>query len=438
MTILAGTDPLLLGRLVLLGLLLLLSAFFAGTEVALFSLTRIQVDRIKARRPAAGARVEVMLARPQRLLVTIYIGNELTNVAISAVVTVIALELFGSAGLAVAMGVGAFLLLVVGEITPKTLAHYHNQTWASWASGPLVFFMAIIWPLREGVTFIAGRIVRLFGGTADIERVITEDELLTLVEEGADEGVIDRDEKEMIQSVFDLGDMSLYEVMTPRTDIVAIDVTTPLINAWEDLARSPYARAPIYRESIDDIVGILFKKDLLKLDYPPPPDVTLASLARDPYIVPETMTVNELLREFKKKKTHMAVAMDEYGGVAGLVTLDDIIGELVLAGAAGAGGDDDIRPDGDKRWRVPASMDLAEFDERFGGGLDHEEIETVGGLVFHQLGRPPLVGDEVTVGKLLFKVEGVTARRITDLLVTEIDEIGDEPNGDDTSQGEER
>ncbi|MBF0171795.1 MAG: HlyC/CorC family transporter [Nitrospinae bacterium] len=417
MSLIAGMEPLLLGRLILLMGLLGLSAFFSGSEVALFSLTRIQVDRLKARNPQAGVRVERLLAKPQRLLVTIFIGNELTNVAISAVVTVIALELFGSAGLAVAMGVASFLLLVVGEITPKTLAHYHNQTWAALASGPLLLFMGIIWPLRELVTFVAGRIVRLFGGATDIERVITEDELLTLVEEGADEGVIDQDEKEMIQSVFDLGDMSLYEVMTPRTDIVAIDVDTPLAQAWKELAASPYARAPIYRESIDDIVGVLFKKDLLKLAYPPPAGVTLASLAREPFIVPETMTVNELLREFKRKKTHMAVAMDEYGGVAGLVTLDDIISELVLAGATGSGGDDEVRPDGEGRWRVPASMDLADFDDRFGGGLDHEEIETVGGLVFHRLGRPPAVGDEVAAGRLVIRVEGVSGRRITDLLV---------------------
>jgi CBS domain containing-hemolysin-like protein len=414
----ATIDIDILVRLGLLAILLVASAFFAGTEVALFSLTRIEIDRIKARNPRAGERVESLLARPQKLLITIYIGNELTNVAISAVITVVALELFGDAGLALAMGVGALALLVFGEITPKTFAHYHNHQWAALAALPLTMFMSLIWPLREAVTWLSGRIVRLFGGASDVERVITEDELMTLVEEGADEGIIDRGEMEMIQSVFDLGDMSVHELMTPRTDMMTLDVATPLTEAWEKMAGSAFARAPVYRDTIDNVVGIFFKKDLLKTPYPPTENITLESLLRPPFIVPETLTVNELLREFKRKKTHMAVAMDEYGGVTGVVTLDDVISELVSVGVVEGSVADRTRRIGEGVWSIPADIDLDEFSERFGAAIEHEEIETIGGYVFHHLGRPPEVGDAIDSAGLRFTVEEVAGRRISRLRIS--------------------
>lgn len=406
-------------RWALLAILLLFSAFFAGSEVALFSLTRLQIDKLKEKRGKTGKKIDDLLANPQRLLVSIYVGNELVNVAISAIITIIALELFDSAGIAAALGIGAFILIVFGEIAPKTFAHHHNERLALVAAYPLSLFMVLIYPVQVVVTATSGLAVRVLGGEATIEAsIMTEEEVMTLMEEGADDGVIDEGEKEMIQNVFDLGDVTVADIMTPRTEIVAISIATPMKEAWDQMAANRFARAPVFRESIDNIEGLLFKKDLLKLEYPPPQEIVLASLIRPPFIVPETMTINELLREFKKRKIHIAIAMDEYGGVNGIATLDDVIRELV--GETMAGGVENgariikIAPGA---YRLSASCELGEFNEFFDASLALEDIETIGGYVFHLFGEPPKVGRTVEDKRFVFTVEKVKGPRITRLKV---------------------
>ncbi len=410
-------DESLLIRWLALTFLMVASGFFSGTEVALFSLTRFQIDQLKETGGRQGSQVAALLSNPQRLLVTIYIGNELVNVALSTVITVIALEVFGDIGLAVAIGAGTLALLVFGEITPKTFAHHHNEKWALWSALPLSIFMWVIYPIQKLVTFIAQKIAMIFGAGGGAETLMfTEEEIKSLMEEGADEGVIDEEEKEMIHGVFELGDVSIAEVMTPRTDILALEVDTDLKHAWDEMIKSCFARAPVYRETIDNIEGVLYKKDLLKFNYPPPPDVKLASIIHEPFIVPETMTISDLLRGFKKRKVHMAIAMDEYGGTQGVVTMDDIIAEFVGVGR----GDRQENGSGVARlavdtFRIPASLELAEFNKRFSADLSHEEIETIGGYVFHLFGEAPEWGDSVEKNGLKFTVEGLKGSRITEL-----------------------
>lgn len=406
-------------RWILLLALMLASGFFSGSEVALFSLTRLQVKRLKEEHGHAGAKVASLLSSPQRLLVSIYVGNELINVAISAVTTFIALELFGDIGLAVALGAGTFLLLIFGEISPKTLAHYYNERWSLLAAYPLSAFVWFIYPFQSVVTLLANAIVRLFGvGPTGEGQMFTEEEFKTLMEESAGEGVIAEGEKELIHGVFELGDVTVEDVMTPRTDITALEVNTPLKDAWELMAPSPYARAPVYRENMDNVEGMLFKKDLLKLEYPPDPAITLKSLLREPFIVPQTMTINELLREFKKRKVHMAVAMDEYGGTQGVVTMQDIIEELVGEGAVnGREAGLLITRVAQDTYRMPASITVEDFNERFGTNIAHPEIETIGGFVFHLFGRAPKWGESVEGDGFIFTVEGVKGHRITELKV---------------------
>ncbi len=414
-------DDFLTLRLALLAVLLLGSAFFAGCDIALFSLTNTAIHRLKENKGRVGARVAGLLANPQRLLVTIYVGNELINVAISAIATFVALDLFGDIGVALALGAGVFLLLIFGEITPKAFAHNNNERWALAAAYPLTVFMWTIYPVQAVVTWISNLIVRLFGGGDAHEVMLTEEDFKSLVEESADEGIIDEEEKEMIRNVFELGDMTVSKVMTPRTDILALDVDTPLQEAWDRMAKSYFARAPVYQGNIDNIVGVLFKKDLLKLDYPPPVEVNLKSLVREPFIIPETKMIKELLREFKRRKTHLAVVMDEYGGVQGVATLDDILEELVgESKSAQQRGDDEIIRLGSGFFRVFASLRLEEFNEFFGADLQHGEIETVGGYVFHLFGRAPKWGESVKSDGFKFTVEKVKGLRITELRVIKV------------------
>ncbi len=424
-----------IARLLALVILLAGSAFFAGCDIALFSLTRYQISKLKEANGAFGRKVEELLARPQRLLVTIYIGNELINVAISTIATFIALEIFGELGVAIALGVGVFVLLIFGEIVPKAFAHSNNERWSLMAAYPLTIFMWIVWPVQVVVTWIATIIARIFGGgAAGAEGVmLSEDDLKSLMEESADEGIINEGEKEMIHNVFELGDVAATEVMTPRTDILAIELSTPLKDAWDEMAQSYFARAPVYDKTIDNIAGILFKKDFLKLDYPPPANMTLQSLLREPYIVPETIMIKELLNEFKSRKSHIAVVMDEYGGVQGVVTMDDILEELVGESQNGQNrnGDEVIRF-GAGSFRVPASLRIDRFNELLGADIKHEDIETIGGFVFHLFGRAPRWGEKVESDGWKFIVEKVKGHRITELRVKEA-----APNNDPVEKAEE-
>lgn len=412
---LATLDPALLYRLWLIGALLALSALFAGSEVALFSLTEIDIDRIKRRSGKTGARLAKMLGQPERLLVTIYIGNELTNVAISAVVTVVAIELFGSFGLAVAFGLATALLLLFGEITPKTIASQRNERWAIVATWPIYWFMTLIYPARELVYAISAVFVRLFGGSGALKRAPTGAELELLFEESADDGAIEPTERSMLRALFDLDETPLSEVMTRRGSIEAIDIDTPFEEARSQIVKMEFARAPLYRGSIDNIVGIFFKKDLLKYDPPFSEELTLESLAREPLMAPATMTISELMRRFKRSATHMAIALDEYGSVAGLVTLDDIINELLSSDAALS---KSVIRLTENSWIVDGSLRLDEFEELTGLSIERDEIETVGGYIFHRLGRLARKRDEVRSGAILFQVEQVSSRAIKKVKVT--------------------
>lgn len=406
-------EPEIIFRLLLLGLLLISSAFFAGSEVALFSLSKIEIDRIKKDKPKVGLVIEQLLQNPQKLLVTIYLGNEFTNVAISAVITVIALELFSDYAIALAIGVGTFLLLLFGEITPKSIAHNNSITWSKLVARPLALIMKLLYPAREMVSKISAAIVRLLGGSGSVDEIITEEDLLSLVEESADEGVIYQEEKDMIQAVFELGDMRACEIMTPRTELFAVDIATESQEAFDKLATSKFTRAPIYDGSIDNIIGVIYKKDLLKADINSGEEVTLRKLAREPFIIPETISINEVMREFRRCKTHMAIAMDEYGGVAGVVTLDDIIEELV-------------NPDKDRQrlnissdgwYRINASMSIEDFEEQFKFQLEYDETDTIGGYVFHKLKRAPRRNDILELEDITFKVIRTQGARITILEV---------------------
>ncbi|VAX20118.1 Magnesium and cobalt efflux protein CorC [hydrothermal vent metagenome] len=424
-------DEFLFVRWIFLLVLVAASGFFSGTEMALFSLTRTQVENLRQTRGAAGVKVAALLSSPQRLLVSIYIGNELVNVAISAVATLIALELFGDVGVAVAVGVGALVLLVFGEVSPKTLAHYHNEKWALLAAYPISVFVTLIHPVQVVVTSISSKLAALFGGGEDArDAMFTEDEIKTLVEKGAGEGVIGEEEKEMIHGVFELGDVTVGDVMTPRTDMLAIAAETSVKNAWDKMMESTFARAPVYQDNVDNIVGVLCKKDFLKFEYPPPSTASLSDLLREPFLVPETMTINELLRGFKKRKVHMAVALDEYGGVQGVVTMEDVISELV-GDSRGADGENGlpITRIAPATYRLSASITLEEFNEHFDVNLEHEDIETVGGYVFHLFGYVPEWGESVKFSGLSFTVEGVSGTRITELKLKVDAEVARGQNG---------
>jgi len=317
----------LLFRFIILGVFLIISAFFAACEVAFFSLTKARVDTMKETGKRGADIIAYLLEKPSKLLITIYLGNDFVNVAISAVVTSICIHIFGDVGISVAIGIATFLLIVFGDIAPKTFAIKNNERVALFSAYPLKIFYVFVSPLQKIFSDIANRAISIFGGKRlDEEPVITEEEIRTLIDVGEDEGAIKSEEREMIQSVFELGDTRVEDIMTRREDIFSIDVNTGIRDA---ISSSYYSRIPVYEESIDKIAGILYLKDLMKYTYPKQALPKLKNILHPPFIVSGKKKVNELLKEFQKKKVHIAIVTDELGRVAGIITMEDVLTELV-------------------------------------------------------------------------------------------------------------
>ncbi|HLA48301.1 MAG TPA: hemolysin family protein [Nitrospinota bacterium] len=317
----------LLIRFFILIVFLIMSAFFAACEVSFFSLTKARVDTMKEKGRMGASIIAYLLEKPSKLLITIYLGNDFVNVAISAIVTSICIHIFGDVGISIAIGIATFLLIVFGDIAPKTFAIKNNEKVALFSAYPLKIFYILVSPIQKIFSVIANRAISILGGKRfDEETVITEEEIRTLIDVGEDEGTIKSDEKEMIQSVFELGDTRVEDIMTRREDIFSIDVNTDIRNA---ITSSYYSRIPVYDGNIDNIAGILYLKDLMKYTYPEQILPKLKNILHPPFIVSGKKRVNELLKEFQKKKVHMAIVLDEHSRVEGLVTMEDVLIELV-------------------------------------------------------------------------------------------------------------
>ncbi|MBI5637428.1 MAG: HlyC/CorC family transporter [Nitrospinae bacterium] len=412
-------DPWLLFHLVLLFILLLMSAFFSAAEVALFSLSRLQVENLREHEGKAGRGVAALLERPRRLLVTIYTGNELVNVSFAAVSTIVALHFFQESGVAVAVGASTLVLLMFGEISPKSFALKYAERYALFAAGPLQLFARIIFPLQAAITWITNRAL----GSASEKSGegiagITEDEIKTMLDHGEDKGVIEALEKEMILNVFELGDITAIDVMTPRTQLFAVDIGLGTAEIARRAINSNFSRIPVYRGAIDHIAGIIYTKDLMN------PALAAAErpedLLREAYFIPGTKKVDELLRAFRKGKIHMAVILDEYGGVEGIVTLEDILERVV--GEERAASMNGVKQVDQRHFQIAGRMPMEDFNEHFNAAFEHEDIETIGGFVFHLFGRMPRWGESVTHGRFTFTVQKLKAALISQLLVTVADE----------------
>jgi CBS domain containing-hemolysin-like protein len=402
-------------RFALLFALLGVSAFFSASEVAFFSLTQAQMSMLRESGTRAGRRVVQLLENPGKLLVTIYIGNELVNVSIAAVSTMLALHFLDSELAAVAIGFSAFMVMVFGDISPKSFAFKYAREYALFSSGPLALFARAVYPAQALISWFTGRVLN----TESPEGIsassgITEDEFRTMLHRGEDKGILESDEKEMIINVFELGDTKATEIMTPRTEIFALAAQSGISAIIQKARSSNYSRIPVYGKNVDDIVGVLYTKDLIYSDSMA--SAKLENLMRKPFFIPHTKKVDELLREFRKNKNHMAVILDEYGGVEGLVTLDDIL-TYVVGDESGAKGFDNFDRVGPDVYSVSGRMSVESFNGRLGSNLSHEDVGTIGGLVFHLFGRVPRWGESIEHEGIKFTVKKLRGTIISELLV---------------------
>ena len=368
-----------------------------------------------------GRIVNSLLEKPRELLITIYIGNEFVNIAVSVVVTSIAINIFGSLGVGVAIGIGTLLLLVFGDIIPKSISIKFAQPYALFSAYPLKAFAKLVQPAQKLFSVWTERIICSMGVLPHglKESPITDEEFRAMVEVGEGEGVIDSDEKELIQNVIEFGETTVEEVMTPKIDMFTVNIEDSLDDILPRIIENFYSRVPVYGLEEEDILGILFTKDLTRLKHLPREKVSLKSILHPSISVPQSKKIKEMLEEFRKLKKHMAIVLDEYGSVCGLVTLEDIIEELV--GEI----DSEMRQEelplkkvNDNHYRIEGAYSLAEFNESFQSTLPENEYDTVGGYVFGLFGRIPRSGESTTIDRFKFRVEKMKGSRILSLFLT--------------------
>jgi putative hemolysin len=411
-------------ELVALGFLVLCSALLTGAEAAFFSLGRARLRELAEEDGKGPGPLAPLLRRPHELLVTLLVGITLVNIGASALAAALASKLLGPYGLAVAIAAMIFLLTVFGEVLPMTLAVEHPRRFSVWVSRPVGWLSVLLAPIRVGLGAFTALTLRLVGSERRPgEPAISEEELRTLVDVGAREGVVERGEREMIHKVFELEDTLVRTVMVPRPDMFCLDVKTPPPVLLDRLREQLHSRVPVFEDNIDQIIGVLYTKDLLPHLHGLPPDFDLRQHLHPPYFVPESKRADALLREFQAKKIHLAIVVDEYGGTAGLVTLEDLLEELV----------GEIRDEFDEEerliqridartFRVSGKLPIDELNTVVGLRIPKESFDTVGGWVLDLFGRVPHKGEKKDVGGVRVAVEKVQRTRVVEVLVTVLED----------------
>ncbi len=394
-----------LSSYVLLGALILLSAFFSLAEAALFGMSRQRLRELAEETGSVRASLALRLVgNPARLSGALLVGGLGARLGAGVVSTSVAIERFGfGRGEVVAFLVTVFTVLLAAEVVPKVLAARSRERWALWCAFPTYLWTAALAPLSALLT-------RIPVGPSGI----TQEELRMLVEATEANGALEAGEREMISSIFELRETIVREIMVPRVDIRAVPTHATLMEIVDLLLREGHSRYPVYRETIDQVVGVVYVKDLFRYIREGRTDVTAEQIMRPAYFVPETKKVDELFREMRQNHIHLAIVVDEYGGTAGLVTIEDLLEEIV--GEIRDEYDVEevppiVRID-DRTALVDARMLLEDVNEALGLALPTDEVDTIGGLVYSQLGHVPAQGEEVTVNGVVIRVEELAGHRI--------------------------
>ena len=375
---------------------------------------------MKETRGRGGQLISNLLEKPRELLITIYIGNELVNIAISAIATSIALKLFEDSAIAIAIGVGTFLILLFGEIVPKSLSLNFAENFALFAARPLNLFYRLVHPIQKLFTRLAESVMSLVGILPKNKKDrISDEEFTSMVRMGKNEGVIDQEESELIHNVMEFGEKTVGDVMTPKIDMFTLNANDTMDEILPKILKNFYSRVPVYDESGETILGILLTKALNRHRQQSKEMFKLKGLVQPAIPVPENRKIKDMLQDFKKMKRHMAIVLDEFGSVTGLVTLEDILEELV--GEI----DSEMRQEEspiikitEKRFRLAATCSISEFNEEFHCEVPNGDITTIGGFVFGLFGRVPRSGESITHERFKFRVEKMKGARILKIHLT--------------------
>ncbi|OFW54591.1 MAG: hemolysin [Actinobacteria bacterium RBG_13_35_12] len=398
---------------------IILSAFFSASETALFSLNKLQLKKIQKEEENNWRIKSIikLLDDPQRTLISILIGNMFVNITASSLATYLAIKLIGNIGIGIASGIMIFTILVFGEIVPKSLAVVNAENISKRVAKPIEIISIGLFPLIKVFKALIIVLYYFFGKKSTREKKeITEEDLITLIDAGKDEGVIEEEENEMIRNIFEFGDTMVKEVMIPRVDMACISSDTKLGSILKMINKMGHSRIPVYEDTIDNIVGILYAKDLLGVYqkwYTSREKFDLKEIIREAYFVPENKKIDELLDIFQKDRIQIAIAIDEYGGTAGLITMEDVVEEVV----------GEIIDEYDREIKLfemiedntvitDAMISIEKINEILNIEIPENGFETLGGFIYDLLGRIPKKDEKIKYQNCQIIVEQVVKNRI--------------------------
>jgi Mg2+/Co2+ transporter CorB len=407
--------------------LLCLSGFFSGSETALTAASRARMHGLEKDGDKRAARVNRLLADRESLIGAILLGNNLVNILASAIATALFLEMFGDAGVPIATAVMTVLVLVFAEVLPKTYAISNSDNMAMTVSGPITFLVKSLGWIVAVIQAIVGLTLRIFGIRTDEGMVSAEEEIRGAIDLHHSEGGVETADRHMLVGALDLKDLTVGDLMIHRKSINMIDADAPVREIVMEALSSQHTRIPLYRGTPDEVVGILHAKDLLRAVAPMHGDLSgldIAGIMREPWFVPETLTVQEQLDAFLKKRNHFALVVDEYGALEGLITLEDILEEIV--------GDirdehdipvQGVRPQPDGSVNVDGVVTIRDINRAMGWNLPDEEAVTIAGLVIHEAQTIPEPGQRFSFHGYQFDILRKSRNQITALRVKQDESV---------------
>lgn len=398
-----------------LAVLLVLSAFFSGSETALLSMDRLRIRYLVEKKRRGAEQLDAILERPDRLLGAILVGNNLVNIAASVFATTLFVELYGEGGELLTILVLTPILLIFSEVCPKTYSAQHPEKVSFTVLRPI---QAVMWLLAPVVWLVSGaaRLLNRFMRAEEARPIISEDEIRSIISVGEQTGVVPKEQRRMLHGVFELSQIRVRDVMIPRTEVLGIEVNGTFEAALALVRESRHSRFPVYEGSLDSVVGIIHSKDILNY-VGAPQAFNLRAIARPPYFVPESKRIATLLQSFRRKRVHLAVVVDEYGGVEGIVTLEDIFEEIVgeIEDEYDEVEEALFREIAPGRFLVDGSASLRTINRRFGLQLSEEHANTLAGFLLRTMGTIPEEGDSCEANGTSFIVRKVLDRRIEEI-----------------------
>ncbi len=406
----------MLSESIVLIVLLLLSGFFSSAETALFSISHTKARHLAKDGRRTDRLIETMKNDSHRLLTTILIGNNIVNIGAAALATTVTMKVFPAYAVSLATGVMTLLILVFGEVFPKSIATRNNVLIGRLTIYPIYWLSVVFYPILIFLNFIP----RLTGKIKPIPTA-TEEELMTFVDVVEEEGEIKHEERDLIYNIFEFDDTHASEIMTPRADMFVVDADKPL--DLKAISQSGFTRVPVIDGDIDHVIGVINIKDLFGLQAVCRDDIDIRNVMRDPYFIPENIKLDSLLTQFKKRRSHLAIVVDEHGGVAGLISLEDVIEELV-----GEISDETDREEPQilktksNEWLVPGKSEIDEVNEKIPINIpDSPEYDTFSGYILDRIGRIPEEKEVIPLDGFEAVVKTMRGNRIESFLIRKAD-----------------